>query len=133
MPGFAQGYSIDWHKISGGGGTSTGATYLVTGTIGQHDVGGAMSGGSYSVTGGFWSLISVLQTPGAPTLTITHSASGVVISWPSSSAGFVLQQNPDLNTANWTTGGFTISDDGTNKNVTITSPAGNLFFRLGHP
>jgi hypothetical protein len=133
MPGFAGQYSIDWHKIAGGGGTSTGATYQVTGTIGQPDAGGAMSGGNYSVTGGFWSLISVLQTPGAPALIVTHSASSVIISWPSSSAGFVLQQNPDLSTANWTTSGFTISDDGTNKSITIASPAGNLFFRLGHP
>ena len=29
-----QSYSIDWYKVSGGGGTSTGATYQVTGTIG---------------------------------------------------------------------------------------------------
>ena len=52
--GFAQPYSIDWYKIAGGGGTSTGATYQVSGTIGQPDASSAMSGGSYSVTGGFW-------------------------------------------------------------------------------
>jgi hypothetical protein len=34
---FAQSYSIDWYKIAGGGGTSTGATYQVSGTIGQPD------------------------------------------------------------------------------------------------
>ena len=36
----AQQYSIDWYKIAGGGGTSTGGTYAVSGTIGQHDAGG---------------------------------------------------------------------------------------------
>jgi hypothetical protein len=36
---FAQSYSIDWYKVSGGGGTSTGATYQVSGTIGQPDAG----------------------------------------------------------------------------------------------
>jgi hypothetical protein len=45
---FAQSYSIDWHKISGVGGTSTGGVYSVTGTIGQHDAGGAMTGGNTS-------------------------------------------------------------------------------------
>ena len=50
----AQSYSIDWYKIAGGGGTSTGAIYTVTGTIGQPDAGGAMTGGNYSLTGGFW-------------------------------------------------------------------------------
>jgi len=29
--GFAQSYSIDWYKIAGGGGTSTGGTYQVSG------------------------------------------------------------------------------------------------------
>jgi hypothetical protein len=34
---FAQSYSIDWHKIAGGGGTGTGGVYTVTGAIGQPD------------------------------------------------------------------------------------------------
>jgi hypothetical protein len=130
---FAQPYSVDWYKVAGGGGTSTGATYQVTGTIGQHDAGVPMSGGNYSVTGGFWGLISVVQTPGSPTLTVKVTGSNtIVVSWPSASTGFLLQQNSDLSTANWTTSGLTISDDGTNKSVTIASPAANLFFRLKH-
>jgi hypothetical protein len=64
----AQSYSIDWYKVSGGG-TSTGSVYAVSGTIGQHDAGGPMSGGNYSLTGGFWALYAV-QTPGAPVLSI---------------------------------------------------------------
>src|SRR6202030_1357655 len=66
---FAQNYSIDWYKIAGGGGTSTGGVYSVSGTIGQHDAAGPMTGGNYSLTGGFWSLFAV-QSPGAPTLRI---------------------------------------------------------------
>jgi hypothetical protein len=38
-------------------------------TIGQPDA-GAMSGGNYSLTGGFWALISVVQMTGTPLLTI---------------------------------------------------------------
>ena len=68
----AQQYTIDWYKIAGGGGTSTGGTYQVSGTIGQPDASGTTSGGNYTLTGGFWSLIAVVQTAGAPTLTITH-------------------------------------------------------------
>jgi hypothetical protein len=129
LRGNAQSYSIDWYKIAGGGGTSTSGVFSVSGTIGQPDAGGAMSGGNFSVTGGFWSLIAVVQTAGAPWLTITHSGHSVIISWPSPSTGFVLQQNSNLATTNWTTSGV-ISDDGTNKSITITSPTGNLFFRL---
>jgi hypothetical protein len=70
--GFAQQYSIDWHKIAGGGGASSGSQYVVSGTIGQHDASSAMAGGNYSLTGGFWSLIAIVQMPGAPLLVITH-------------------------------------------------------------
>jgi hypothetical protein len=45
---FAQTYSIDWYKIAGGGDTSTGGTYTVSSTIGQHDAGGPMTGGNRS-------------------------------------------------------------------------------------
>jgi hypothetical protein len=42
----AQQYSIDWYKVSGGGGTSTGGIYSVSGTIGQPEAGGAITGGN---------------------------------------------------------------------------------------
>ena len=69
--GLAQSYSINWYKVAGGGGASTGGVYSVSGTIGQHDAGQPITGGTYSLTGGFWSLIAVVQTPGAPTLYIS--------------------------------------------------------------
>jgi hypothetical protein len=117
----AQNFTIDWYEIAGGGGTSTGSVYSLTGTIGQPDASGAMSGGSFSVTGGFWSLISVVQTVGAPSLTITHSGNNIKVSWPSPSTGFMLQQNSNPATANWTTSGFTIANDGTNNSLTLTA------------
>ena len=49
----AQPYSLDWFTIDGGGGTSTGGVYLVSGTIGQPDAGGPMTDGNYSLTDGF--------------------------------------------------------------------------------
>jgi hypothetical protein len=126
---FAQSYSIDWYKIAGGGGTSTGGTYQISGTIGQPDASSTMTGGNYLVTGGFWSLIAVVQTVGAPALTITHVGNSVKVSWPYPSTGWTLQQNSDLTTANWSTSSG-IANDGTNNVITVTSPVGNLFFRL---
>src|SRR6059036_1881225 len=90
----AQSYTIDWFTIDGGGGTSTGGVYSVSGTIGQPDAGPAMSGGNYSLTGGFWSLLSVAQTPGAPLLNIFRTSTNTaVVSWPWPSTGFSPQQN----------------------------------------
>ncbi|MGH7950452.1 MAG: hypothetical protein ACREFE_00815 [Limisphaerales bacterium] len=126
----AQSYSIDWHKIAGGGGASSNGQYLVSGTIGQHDASGAMSGGNYSVTGGFWSLISVVQTAGAPTLYISHSGNTVMIYWQNVS-GWSLQQNSDLSVpAGWSPNNdWTTNPNGTNY-LNLTSPPRNLFFRL---
>jgi len=129
----AQQYSMEWYKIAGGGGTSTNGQYSVTGTIGQPDAGAAMSGGNYSLTGGFWSLISVVQTAGAPSLTITHSGNSVIVAWPVT-AGYTLQQNNNLSVpAGWGASGYTITPNNGTNSITITPPAGNLFFRLANP
>lgn len=133
--GNAQPYSIDWYKVSGGGGTSTGSVYAVSGTIGQHDASGPMTGGGYSLTGGFWALVSVVQTPGLPNLSITFvSPSSVVVSWPNTGS-YTLQQKSDLAAGTWVTSSYTVqinTPPGTNS-VTITPPTGNLFFRLHNP
>ena len=133
LAGLAQNYSIGWYKVAGGGGTSSNGQYSVSGTIGQQDASGAMSGGNYSVTGGFWSLIAVVQSPGAPTLTITRSGNSVIVSWLSSTNGFTVQHNSNLATTNWTAGGYAISTNGSVESITISSPKGNLFFRLANP
>src|ERR1022692_329886 len=92
---FAQSYSIPWYKVAGGGGTSTGGTYSVSGTIGQPDASSVMTGGNYSLTGGFWALYA-LQTPGAPLLTITYVGNQAIVSWPPSAIGWTLQTNANL-------------------------------------
>jgi len=121
--------SIDWFTIDGGGGTSTGGVYTVSGTIGQPDA-GTMSGGNYSLTGGFWALYAV-QMPGAPFLTIAVTGPNtVVVSWLAGAGSFTLQTNNNLNTSNWVNVGGTVNSNGGTNSVIINPPAGNLFFRL---
>jgi hypothetical protein len=128
----AQSYTIDWYKIAGGGGTSTGGTYQVSGTIGQPDASGAMTGGNYSLTGGFWALISVVQTAGAPTLYISHSGNTVTVYWQNVS-GWTLQQNGNLTTpASWSLNSSWTTTNGTNY-LNVANPTGNLFYRLQNP
>ncbi|MDQ6631805.1 MAG: hypothetical protein M3Y82_08605 [Verrucomicrobiota bacterium] len=130
----AQSYSIDWFTIDGGGGSSAGGTYSLSGTIGQPDASQQpMTGGNFSLVGGFWSLVAV-QTPGAPLLTITlTSTNTAVVSWPSPSTGFALQQNSDLNSANWTPPLETVLDNGVIKYIIVNPPTGNRFYRLIKP
>ncbi len=131
---FGQTYSIDWSTIDGGGGTSTGGVYSVSGTIGQPDAGTTMSGGNYSLDGGFWGLIAAIQEPGAPLLTITRSGTNAILSWPSPSTGFGLEQNSVFGTTNWSSVGLSPSDNGTTKSVTVPAfMMGNRFYRLHKP
>lgn len=122
----AQTYSIDWYKVAGGGGTSSNTTYSLAGTIGQADAGGAMTAGGYTVTGGFWSMISVVQTPGAPLLQITNAGAKVIVYWSPSATGFTLQTNSNPATTNWVNYTGTVI----NNAVTNASPAVKLFYRL---
>ncbi len=122
-------YSIDWSKISGGGGTSTGGVFSVSGTIGQPDAGGPMTNGQFSVTGGFWVLPTAVQTPGAPTLTIAPAAPGqATISWTPPTPGFVLQESFALSPGSWTN-----SVSGATNPVVVPATPPKKFYRLLKP
>ena len=122
-------YSIDWSKIAGGGGTSTGGIYSVSGTIGQPDAGGPMTNGQYSVTGGFWVLPQAVQVVDAPTLTIARAGSGqATISWTPATPGFVLQESSTISPANWTN-----SPSGAANPITVPAVPPRKFYRLNKP
>jgi len=101
--------------------------------VGQPDAGVALSGGSFSLSGGFWSFISPVQTTGAPALVITHSGQGVIISWPDLGA-YTLQQNTTLaNPAGWTASNYAITTANGTNSISIPPARGNVFFRLASP
>ena len=125
----AQTYSIDWSKISGGGGTSTGGVFSVSGTIGQPDAGEPMTNRQFSVTGGFWVLPTAVQTAGAPTLTIAPAAPGqATISWTPPTPGFVLQESFALSPGSWTN-----SVSGATNPVVVPATPPKKFYRLLKP
>ena len=48
------GYDLSWSSVDGGGYTfSSGGAYTLGGTVGQPDA-GLLSGGNYTLGGGFW-------------------------------------------------------------------------------
>ena len=132
----AQVYSIDWYSIDGGGGTSLGGGYTLTGTIGQADA-GQLAGGDYELTGGFMSIVTAIQSPDSPRLTVTRAGNSVVISWPNQSVGFSLEEtvalaNPSTATVWSDTGISPIVIDQT-KQVTVPAPVGLKYYRLSKP
>ncbi len=122
-------FSVDWSRVSGGGGTSAGGTFSVSGTIGQ-PAAGAMSGGSFSLQGGYWSGFVAVQTAGAPTLTIRPDGASIVVSWETGDAGFVLEQTASLTTPAWAAVPASPVVNGNQRSVTFTPGGGAVFLRL---
>lgn len=56
------GLALTWSTVDGGGGKSTSDNFVLRGTAGQPDA-GEMSGGNFTLQGGFWA-----GAPHAPTL-----------------------------------------------------------------
>jgi hypothetical protein len=125
-------YSISWYTIAGGGGTSSGGSFAVSGTIGQHST-ATMSGGSYSLTGGFWSIIAAVQTPGSPLLSIVKSGTEAIISWLAPSSGFVLEESPTLAPTAWTASTATMTTNDGIISVTVPAVSGYQYYRLHYP
>jgi uncharacterized repeat protein (TIGR01451 family) len=84
----AQPYDVSWWTVDGGGGSSAGGPYVLTGTAGQPDAGGPFAGSPYGLHSGFWSLaagggigpqadLSITKTDGqassVPGLPITYT------------------------------------------------------------
>ena len=51
------GYDLSWWTVDSGGGSSTGGSFTLQGTIGQPDTG--VLGGAYTLSGGYWTAKSL--------------------------------------------------------------------------
>jgi hypothetical protein len=127
-------YALDWHTIDGGGGTSTGGVYAVSGTIGQPDA-GRMTGGPYAISGGFWSLVDVVQAPGMPLLSIERLPGGAVrVFWPRPAEGFVLEEVSAITNSpvtGWSlVAPATYQTNATQISIIIPVPTGMRVYRL---
>jgi hypothetical protein len=125
--------SIDWFTLDAGGGFQSSANYVVNFTAGQTDVGATvLSSASYRIIPGFWSLEDLGPATGLPQLTITLFGPRVILSWPSPSAGFVLQETDSLDVlpAVWGNTPGVVSDNGFTKSLTLSHNQAKRFYRL---
>ncbi len=127
LPAAAQPFALESWSIDGGGGTSAGGGFSLTGTIGQPDA-GVLSGGGFTLVGG---LPGFHVVPAGPvTLTIQLLPDGrVQVSWPGDGEGWRLQAATRVGaTADWqavTVPGTTSFADTPNRAM--------QFFRLVRP
>ena len=127
--------NIGWQTVDGGGGTSTGGIFALEGTIGQPDGSEAMQGGDFQLQGGFWSLVELVQTDGAPRLRIANISSvAVTLAWPVAGAeGFQLQRSGSLVAPDWTTVSGTPSVVGDEYQLTTGPVVVKHYYRLQKP
>lgn len=130
----AQDLTLDWSSIDGGGGVSLGAAYTLSGTIGQPEA-GRMAGGAFVLEGGFWAIVAGEPKPEAPLLSVTRQAETIVMSWPVSAEGFVLEETATLlvPAPAWIPVTLPIRTTPTEVSVTVALPVGTRFYRLVRP
>jgi len=126
--GLAQGHSLSWFTIDGGGGASAGGRFSLSGTIGQPDAGWLTNEGD-SLQGGFWSGAA----NDSPRLRLFRYGGSVVLAWPKSAAGFRLQTATNPRTSHWAQinqPALTVEDEHW---VILPETANHQFFRLHKP
>jgi hypothetical protein len=118
------------HSIASGGGTSSGGSFTISGTIGQADAGLA-AGGAFAVEGGFWGGAYAVQSIGAPFLSITGVGANFLFTWPDANASFVLESANSLTApVTWTFVPNAPVDSNGQRSVTLPGTSGIRFYRL---
>jgi len=69
----------------------------------------------------------------APTITSTRQPAGLLLTWSTNFPGYTLQQNANLNAANWTTAPEQANLVGASYQAIIQTTNGARFLRLSHP
>jgi hypothetical protein len=129
-------FAMHWFKVAGGGAgaaQSSNGRFELIGTVGQHDANAQTANGRFSLTAGYWSIVAVIQTEGAPLLSIHRSGGSAVVSWPSPADGWILQQTADVANPNWSSTPYDVADDGVDRSIFVPASVGNQFFRLVKP
>jgi hypothetical protein len=130
----AQSYRGGKSGLHSGGGTSRGGDYEIKGSIGIVDRRPTLQSQEYALAGGVVALVTAVQTPDAPVLHLSLSATNtVLLSWEATITDFVLEQSSDANGSAWTSVETATVTVGANQNVSLPLTAGNKFFRLRKP
>ena len=129
LSALGQPYSIDWSTI-GPGGKSTAGSYVFDSVIGELDAESTLHAGTYSLSGGFWSIYAVGSAEGSRMNIERSGANTITISWPISTTTYSVQYNTDLRTLNWRAASEPIGTNGTRGFMVANVLTGTRFYRL---
>ena len=107
---------IDRRVIAGGGGTSSGGSIRVDGTIAEVSASKTMSGGSLTVTGGFWNTLATTATP-TPTPTPTPNPSPTPTPTPTPIP--TATPTPPPNVVQFSSSNYSVVEDCTTLTITV--------------
>lgn len=127
--------------VAGGGTTSTNREagpngrprFVLQATLGQAEAAPMLQSptGRFALEPGFWHGITVVQSPGAPLLSIHRGRNGtVILSWPIASTGFWLEETPAPGTSPWTRTDAPVVDTATEHTVRVPANGGIKCYRL---
>lgn len=137
----AQSFAVTGHVVAGGGGTSHGSGFAITGTVGQADAAPRLQNGCWSIDPGFWSAFAVVQTPGAPVLRVRRSFLDYVrVSFTPDCQNWILQWatelKPNAADTDWhddEPANLLVAGDELVRDFTTSGWGPRLFFRLRKP
>jgi hypothetical protein len=123
-------YSSPRQSFTTIGAASTGGAYSLHSAVGVTGAGAPAAGETFSVQSSPWNVF-VVETPGAPLLSVTRSNNAVVISWPRPADGFLLEETSSLEPpVSWSPTMQTYVTNTTTISVTVSLPVGNRFYHL---
>jgi hypothetical protein len=125
-------FKITRWTMDGGSGQSTGGVHVVTGSLGQ-PTGGNQSSSSFQLAGGYYGFVAVAPGGPGPVLRITPLAREVVLSWPESARGFLLEQTSSLTRPEWSTVNGVTAVVGGEFQMRLPWTTTNRYFRLRKP
>lgn len=129
----ARAAEIPWWAITGGGGLGQHGAVALGGAIGP--IAPALSpatGGSYTLTGGFWPALAGQPQPASPVLKITPLGNGgkVRLSWPLGVNGFKLEYSTQLDSGVWVPEPESVVNTVTEHTVTVPTQPDFRCYRL---
>lgn len=126
----AQSFAVDWFTVDGGGGTSTGGVYSITGAIGQ-PAADTLRGGNFTVVSGFGGFHPTVQ-PEMLMLSVERQAGDVRVFWPKPAIGSFLEQSLTV-TGVWSQVSSPYLTNATDISITVPTSGGTRFYRLRKP
>ena len=128
----AQDFSVNRDTMAGGGGHSAGGAFVLDGTSGQAAP-TLSTGGRFRLQGGFWAAFTGEPTESTPTLRIQVANNQAVLTWPSPSSGFNLEQTSALPGGWSTVPGAPVLNPNNENEVVLPLQPDSRYFRLRKP